>query len=102
MTDLNDHDAAAIRQIGLGPDNAGPTVAPLEGGEMSEWTPIESAPKTRKAILVYCPDLKNAYEVFWLDVPGYPDEGYWCHFCGTHCELREIPSHWMPLPEPPK
>lgn len=29
MTDLNDHDAAAIRAIGLGPDNAGPT-APMK------------------------------------------------------------------------
>jgi len=50
MTDLNDHDAAAIRSIGLGPDNAGPTVAKhiVPDG----WLPYESVPKDGNPIWV--------------------------------------------------
>ena len=61
---------------------------------MSEWKPIETAPRTSKAILVWCPERKNIYIVCWFDE--------WQHFCGTGRTLNETPTHWMPLPEPPK
>lgn len=72
----------------------------LEGGdEMShcEWKPIEEAPKTRTAILVWCPERKNTYMVTWDD--RY--DGEWRTF-GGFTTLGEYPSHWMPVPPPPE
>jgi hypothetical protein len=64
------------------------------------WEPIETAPKTRHAILVHCPERHNTYIVAWH--PGYEghDSG-WNHFGGFGRALNESPSHWIPLPEPP-
>lgn len=63
--------------------------------EPEGWMPIETAPKVRKAHLVWCPEYKNTYVVSW-------DETYerWVHFGGGD-KLTETPSHWQPLPPPP-
>ena len=62
-----------------------------------EWQPIETAPKDGTPVLAY------GYS------PHYPDEyftriqwwadgiGYWA----AH-SVSIIPTHWMPLPDPPK
>lgn len=56
------------------------------------WRPIETAPKDGATIIGYCPTNVNAIEFMrwlgeeWLDP-------------ATH---RCRPTHWMPLPEPPK
>ena len=62
---------------------------------MSEWQPIETAPKDGSKIL--------AFEYYWV---GYPFVCYWYksrwvfHCPGT--SLVEMnPDYWMPLPEPP-
>ena len=59
------------------------------------WQPIETAPKTKKRILaikgktikivVWYPVLKE-----WGNPQEWGDDGTW------------KPTHWMPLPEPPK
>jgi len=70
-------------------------------GGFMEWQPIEAAPKTTKSIMVWCADLRNTYIVSW----GHLDEGGnegWKHFGGGSNRLRETPTHWMPLPPPPK
>lgn len=59
------------------------------------WKPIETAPKTSHAILVYCPERMNTYIVSWTDHKG------WMHF-GGYGELTQEPSHWMPVPEKPR
>lgn len=65
---------------------------------MSEWQPIETAPKTTQSCLVWCPQRENIYVVsWWGDV--------WVHFgCGggLSAALIETPTHWMPMPDPPK
>ncbi len=68
------------------------------------WLPIETAPKTRKAHLVWCPAYRNTYVVCWTvplgeDAKPRPEEGFWQHFGGSR--LSERPTHWQPLPEPP-
>lgn len=63
---------------------------------MSEWQPIESAPKTTQSRLVWCPERQNVRLVFW----DGRYEGEWRTCGGT--SLTETPTHWMPLPEPPK
>lgn len=78
---------------------------------MSEWQPIETAPKTGQEILLYGewageisgPD-PRAGKIFvgqWLggrsDYPGYE----W-HISGTDAYSAWMKAtHWQPLPEPP-
>lgn len=69
---------------------------------MSEWQPIETAPKDRKAILVYCSERKNTYTAIWGKVGGFWNEDGWAHFGGNNNGMYEKPTHWMPLPPPPK
>ena len=64
---------------------------------MSEWQPIETSPKDSKARLVWCPLRKNIYVATW---DGRYD-GAWIFFGGGG-SLIEDPTHWMPLPPPPK
>lgn len=96
---MDDQDDKAIRAIGLGPDNAGPDHPKWDGG----WMPIETAPKDTKARIVWCPAWRNTFIVSWLVPFGEPiDNGYWAHFGGACTKLSERPTHWMPLPQPPK
>jgi hypothetical protein len=61
------------------------------------WQPIETSPRNTKARLVWCPERRNTYVVVWSYLlPG------WIHFSGGDRELREEPTHWMPLPKPPE
>lgn len=78
---------------------------------MTEWKPIDTAPKDGTAILIY-----PAYSM-WLDhkkLPNYipyvcrwKDDAFgagWIEASGEEYHLFE-PTHWMPLPaapEPPK
>lgn len=63
---------------------------------LTEWRDIASAPKTTRAILVHCPERQNTYAVSWDDL-----QGCWAYFGGSHRELMEEPTKWMPLPLPP-
>lgn len=71
---------------------------------MSDWQPIETAPKDgRHVLLAVTNDPPN--------FPGYVSEGYYeedrdCWYqANTHWtdqfDGALYPSHWMPLPEPP-
>lgn len=64
---------------------------------MSEWQPIETAPTT------------GLIDV-WCDERRYID-CYWDYICGEYRTLirgqlfrlrQPRPTHWMPIPEPPK
>lgn len=62
---------------------------------MSEWQPIETAPKTCDVFLW------NGVKVF----PGWycEDEGWHDSRNQDHNDYPEVPqpTHWMPLPTPP-
>lgn len=63
---------------------------------MSEWKPIETAPKDRSSILVYCDENQCQFES-WFD----SDVGAFVFpFWGWGGDFN--PTHWMELPEPPK
>ena len=64
---------------------------------MSEWQPIESAPKTGERIIAV--DINDDfYEpciVWWQD--EWRDMGD----IGANGQYDYEPTHWMPIPEPP-
>jgi hypothetical protein len=62
---------------------------------VSEWQPIETAPKENRDVLV-CEDGigKPVRVAFWDKARG----GVWSMWPGRE---RIYPTHWMPLPAPP-
>lgn len=59
------------------------------------WMPIETAPKTSKARLVWVPENKCIFCVSWADPTG------WQIFGGGWREHLQRATHWMPLPAAP-
>jgi len=86
---------------------------------MSDWQPIETAPKGRKIIAGYHNALGKWRSIMATYYPpgtleagescddsdeqGYAPEG-WYEESETHDEIMpcQTPTHWMPLSEPPK
>jgi len=60
---------------------------------MNDWQPIETAPKDN-LIIGYDPVKENPIQVMKYDYGGWGDAVYQ--------EWSAEPTHWMPLPEPPK
>ena len=71
---------------------------------MSEWQPIETAPKDGTEIMLWRGDWPCPIFAYWDDLTD-PDRGFW-----SACEsilgdamdgMVEDPSHWMSFPTPP-
>lgn len=75
---------------------------------MSEWRPIETAPKAGETILLFFPETDTVIDGHWGHTVMMPEEDnpeHWewdtlLHWSGMRDEMGE-PSHWMPLPTPP-
>ena len=66
---------------------------------MNKWQPIETAPKTGKWILAWWENLTDVPFVVFFHTPTKE----WREpFTGDAFKGFGKPSHWMPLPEPPK
>lgn len=65
---------------------------------MSEWQPIETAPKDGSSVLTFSPNDGYPLIVFWQDEMWLID---WDHDRAYGLEPDDKPTHWMPLPEPP-
>lgn len=68
---------------------------------MTEWKPIETAPKDGTEVILLIEDviikgqyISGAFPYWRVDV--LPSHG-----CGCCSEDDPSPSHWMPLPPPP-
>jgi hypothetical protein len=75
--------------------------------ETTGWQPIETAPKDGTEILIWDGTwVHTTVRVFndWLGssggVPFFDDDGSDREYAPGHLYLA--PTHWMPLPEPPK
>ena len=94
---------------------------------MAEWQPIETAPKDGTKVFIWREGWDQAPVAQWRDYPGNPVVGSdesesadcWMHgwlfhewftpgiedgWLGWNEDIDEgcMPTHWMPLPEPPK
>jgi hypothetical protein len=59
------------------------------------WQPIETAPKDGSPVLGVWQCLNQTWD---YNVVQFSDDVWWnYYFDGSH-----TPTHWMPLPEPPK
>jgi hypothetical protein len=66
---------------------------------MTEWQPIETAPKGETVILLWCPESWDTDCVrigFWSESDWYDDES------ASHpiTDMYGAPTHWHPLPNP--
>ncbi len=72
-------------------------------GGMSEWQPIETAPKDGTAILLFGGDPPAMWEL--PEPRGYSiahwSKGRWIEATGELYSAHESPTHWMPLPAAP-
>lgn len=76
-----------------------------------EWQPIETAPRDGKPVLFFCDgDVRKGYcedqHFFIINNGDYTDGGYGQDY---RCDPKNkyewsygMPTHWMPLPNPPK
>jgi len=61
-----------------------------------KWKPIETAPKDNTEVILFEP----IYGVTFGYFDAYGPDRIWCMCDIVHRVAR--PTHWMPLPEPPK
>jgi len=66
---------------------------------MNEWQPIETAPKDGSRILAFFPIINN-YKI--LTVEFLRHRWYICPYDSEFEMMGGDPTHWMPLPNPPK
>ncbi len=74
----------------------------------ADWQPIETAPKDGRLVLITggtirAADMEMKPSALNYAIPAEMDWGEWTHY-GEHGEewIIENPTHWTPLPEPPK
>lgn len=71
---------------------------------MSEWQPIETAPKDGSPILIWQPGGVTQY-TWYTDcwICRWEDRYQcWTEAGGELYSEARSPTHWMPLPDPPK
>lgn len=67
---------------------------------MSEWQPIETAPRDGTEVLIYCPPGEH-YEGMYTAAYDTLMGGCWTD--NARRTLWPLPAtHWMPLPSPPR
>jgi hypothetical protein len=71
---------------------------------VTEWRPLETAPKDGTPVLVFREDagVFTAHYAAAVDFVKDGDcEPQWWTIDGQDL-MADLPTHWMPLPEPPK
>ncbi len=66
---------------------------------MSDWQPIETAPKDGTRVLFWLADEGFPCLASWRKWDGY--EGFFLWDMGDFAD-HNLPSHWMALPHPPE
>ena len=70
---------------------------------MSEWQPIETAPKDGRHILIWdWEGLASIVEIYWAKDSDWEGWVYAEELLAEACPEVDDPTHWQPVPEPPK
>ena len=73
---------------------------------MSKWQPIETAPRDGTRILVFDGKEINTVdysEPYYIGINKHIEiEESWVQISDSGRATEFFPTHWMPLPEPPK
>lgn len=69
---------------------------------MSDWRPIETAPRNSKARLIWVPCIKCIFCATWRVAVDANERSGWHVFGGGWSETLQRATHWMELPEPPE
>jgi hypothetical protein len=72
---------------------------------MSDWQDIATAPRDKGFLLAYNADRKIYGLVCWWPGGGWNGEGCWGwdkESIGWSRQRGNQPTHWMPLPAPPR
>jgi hypothetical protein len=70
---------------------------------MSNWQPIETVPKDRTIVLLYLRgEGYHGPRQCNITAGLLTDSGYYAISDGYAGVVSDQPSHWMPLPDPPK
>jgi hypothetical protein len=71
-----------------------------------EWQPIETAPKDGSEFLSYSPDIFGQTKYGFQCVCFFDGREFYIsddeYGRGDMCNTEVTPTHWMPLPAPPK
>ena len=68
---------------------------------MSEWQPIETAPKDGRSFMVYVAKDDFAGPHCFAPVSRTNNGRWWDDSTGDHIDPIRGATHWMPLPAPP-
>jgi len=75
----------------------------MEGEAMSEWQPIETAPKDGTRVILWLKDECFPALAAWIMFcPDDEEPGWYVFEMGQYGDDFNEITHWMPLPEPPK
>ncbi len=66
-----------------------------------DWQPIATAPLDGTDVLVHLGDDRPPVVAGWFGDEGQNVSDWWMEY-DTQNVVRGKPTHWMPLPEPPK
>lgn len=81
---------------------------PREWTNVSEWKPIETAPKDGRIIIGWSAGWESPTAIQWVPELSYQNDdgpvfvpGDWDWNGTIQCPPSHDPTHWMPLPAPP-
>jgi len=72
---------------------------------MNEWQPIETAPKDGSAVMLIderCEYLPDRWAIAYWRPDSWANDWRVCGADGRDYQTDIEPTHWQPLPEPPK
>ena len=95
--EIDRNESAAARTLMVAAQNLLTAASTPVGG----WEDISTHDGSRGSVLVWCAERRNTYTAIWRDDWDTYGEAGWFHFAGLADRIREVPTHWMPLPHPP-
>jgi hypothetical protein len=68
------------------------------------WRSMNSAPRDGRDVLLYCPDFKETEIAFYRESEASAQHGrvVWELPKDGGCLAENVPSHWHPMPTPPR